>query len=351
MSEQRVGIAGYSLAGRYFHAPLVASTPGLTLTHVVTNSTERGAAAVAEHPGVSVAGSVDELWGEIDLLVVATPNSTHVPLAEAAVQHGVAVVVDKPLAVESRSAARLAARATEAAVPLSAYHNRRWDSDILTVRRLLDEGALGRVLRFESRFERWRPDAPAEGWRAQPPAEGGGLLLDLGSHLVDQALLLFGPVATVYAEVATVRPGFQAEDDAFIALTHASGVISHLHVSAVTAAPGPRLRVLGTGGAFLIDALDGQEAALRAGRRPDDGAGRWGLVPESAWGRLVHGDRVEPMPSEPGDWPAFYRQMEAALRGEGPVPVPAQDAVEVLLVLEAARRSAVTGTIVTAPRS
>lgn len=295
---------------------------------------------------MAVVGSVDDLWGEIDLLVVATPNSTHVPLAEAAIEHGVAVVVDKPLAVESRSAARLAARATEAAVPLSAYHNRRWDSDILTLRRLLEDGTLGEVLRFESRFERWRPDAPAHGWRAQSATEGGGLLLDLGSHLVDQALLLFGPVASVYAEVAVVRPGFEAEDDGFIALTHASGVISHLHVSAVTAAPGPRLRVLGTGGAFLIEDLDGQEAALRAGHRPDDGGGRWGLEPESAWGRLLRGERVEPIPSEPGDWPAFYRQMEAALRGEGPVPVPAQDAVEVLLVLEAARQSAATGTLV-----
>ena len=345
MDELRVAIAGYGLAGRSFHAPLVAATPGLSVSAVLTGSSERAAAVGAEHPGARVVGSLEELWGDIDLLVVATPNHAHVPLAAAAIDHGVAVVVDKPLALDARSAARLWARATEAAVPLSVFHNRRWDSDLLTLRRLLAAGALGRVLRLESRFERWRPDAPPEIWRAQAAAEGGGLLLDLGTHLVDQAVLLFGPVVSVYAELAAVRPGHLGEDDAFLALTHAGGVVSHLRVSAVTAAPGPRMRVLGTGGAFLVDRLDSQEDALRAGRRPGDGPA-WGAEPESAWGRLVRGDQTEPVPAEPGDWPAFYRQMEACLRGQGPVPVDPGDAVAVLAVLEAARASAESGAVV-----
>ena len=345
MNEFRVGIAGYGLAGRFFHAPLVAATPGLAVSHVVTGSAERAAAAVAEHPGVQIVGSVSELWGAVDLLVVATPNASHVALAQDALDHGVAVVVDKPLAVDARSAARLWARATEAAVPLSVFHNRRWDSDVLTLQRLLAGGELGTVLRFESRFERWRPDAPAQLWRAESPSQGGGQLLDLGTHLVDQALLLFGPLKSVYAEIAVIRPRHAGDDDDFLALSHRSGVVSHLRASAVTAAPGPRMRVLGTRGAFVIDGLDGQEDALAAGRRPDDGH-PWGVEPESAWGRLVRGEASVAVTSEPGDWPAFYRLMTVALAGEGPVPVDAGDAVTVLEVLEAARRSAATGQVV-----
>jgi scyllo-inositol 2-dehydrogenase (NADP+) len=338
----RVGIVGYGLAGRVFHAPLIAVSRGLALTHVVTGSPERAAAASADHPGVTVVASVDELWDDIDLLVVAAPNAAHAPLAEAALDRGIATVVDKPLAVDARSAARLWARATDAAVPLSVFHNRRWDSDVLTLQRLLAEGALGRVLRFESRFERWRPDAPATLWRAEPAAAGGGLLLDLGTHLVDQALVLFGPAVSVYAEVTTLRPGHAGDDDAFIALTHRCGVVSHLHVSAMTAAPGPRMRVLGTEAAFVIESLDGQETALRAGRRPHEGA-TWGVEPEFAWGRLRHGDGGLPVRSEPGDWPAYYRLMAACLLDGGPVPVDPADAVAGLEVLEAARLSAADG--------
>ena len=347
MDDLRVGIVGYGLAGCVFHAPLVAATPGLALTHIVTADAERQAAAATEHPGANVVADIEPLWGAIDLLVVAAPSAVHPELAEAAIDHGVAVVVDKPLALDARSAARLWARATEAAVPLSVFHNRRWDSDLLTLARLLDERALGQVLRFESRFERWRPDAPATIWRAGAPERGGGLLLDLGTHLVDQARLLFGPVVSVYGEVATRRAGHVGEDDAFLALTHASGVISHLHVSALAAAPGPRMRVLGSAGAFVIDGLDGQEAALRAGRRPGDGA-PWGVEPESAWGRLLDGDGESvAVASEPGDWPAFYRQLAASLREGGPPPVDPGDAVAGLRVLEAARASAGDGAVVT----
>ncbi len=340
-----MAIAGYGLAGRYFHAPLVAATPGLALSHVVTNSAERAAAAVGEHPGVVAVGAVDALWGAVDVLVVATPNASHVDLAAAALDHGLAVVVDKPMALDARSAARLWARATEAGLLLSVFHNRRWDSDLLTLRRLLAGGELGTVLRFESRLERWRPDVPAELWRAGSPAEGGGQLLDLGTHLVDQALLLFGPVASVYAELAVIRPGHVGDDDDFLALRHSSGVISHLRASAVTAAPGPRMRVLGTAGAFVIDAVDGQEAALRAGRRPDDGR-PWGVEPVSAAGRFVRGEVSVAVASEPGDWPAFYRRLAAALAGEGPLPVDPADAVAVLEVLEAARVSATEGRVI-----
>jgi predicted dehydrogenase len=217
------------------------------------------------------------------------------------------------------------------------FHNRRWDSDQLTLRRLRDDGALGEVRRYESRFERWHPQLRPGAWRdAATVEQGGGVLLDLGTHLVDQALVLFGPVREVYGEVADVRGG-PADDDAFVALEHASGVRSHLWASLVCPAPGPRLRVSGTEAAFVIDAVDGQEDALRAGARPGDGL--WGVEPPERWGRLVRDGRAEPVESAPGDWPRFYAELAAALDGDGLLPVDPRDAVEVLEILERARPS------------
>jgi predicted dehydrogenase len=194
-------------------------------------------------------------------------------------------------------------------------------------------------MRYESRFERWRPEPDREAWRQrQPPDEGGGQLLDLGSHLVDQALTLFGPVSHVYGEV-DVRLGGPSDDDAFIALRHAGGVVSHLRASSVTGAPGPRLRVLGTRAAYVVEEVDGQEDALAAGRRPTD-AGVWGEEPESHWGRLVGGPDSESVASERGAWPRFYELVESALRGSGPLPVDPEDSVTALRILALARRSA-----------
>ncbi len=341
----RVGIAGYGLAGRFFHAPLVAATPGARVAAVVTRDPVRAEQARADHPGVAVHASVpDALAGGLDLLVVATTNDTHVPLARAAVEAGVAVVVDKPLAPDAASAAALVAQAEDAGVILTVFHNRRWDCDQLTLRRLMGSGELGEVLRYESRFERWRPQLDTGKWReVRPAAAGGGLLLDLGTHLVDQAVTLFGPVAAVYAEIDQRRGG--ADDDVFVALTHASGVRAHLWAGALAGSPGPRLRVLGTAGAFVVPELDSQEEALRAGRRPDDGAD-WGVEPAGRCGWLVRGEESVPVPSERGRWDTFYLGVVAALREGAPVPVPARDAVTVLELLEAARASAAGGTVV-----
>jgi predicted dehydrogenase len=211
--------------------------------------------------------------------------------------------------------------------------NRRWDSDQLTVGRLIEAGRLGEVLLNQSRFERWKPRA-AEVWReTSTPEQGGGVLLDLGTHLVDQALLRFGPARSVYGEVLHRRGG-PADDDAFIALEHESGVTSHLRAAIVEPAPGPRLRVSGSEAAFLIETVDGQEDALRAGARPGQG---WGVEPEERWGRLIRGDDVEPVPAEPGDWPRFYAGVADALAGSGPMPVDPRDAIAVLEVLDRAR--------------
>lgn len=337
MTALRVAIVGYGLAGRFFHAPLIAATDGLELSAVVTSSPQRREQVLAEHPGASVVANLEELWAlEPQLIAVATPNSAHVDVAAAAIDHRVPVVVDKPLAVTATAAEALVARAASAGVMLTVFQNRRWDTDQLTLRRLISEGALGEVNRYESRFERWRPELDQTKWReAERPDEGGGILLDLGSHLVDQALTLFGAARHVYAEIE-FRRGAAGDDDVFIAIRHASETLSHLHASAVTPAPGPRLRVQGSAAGFLVPGLDPQEAALRDGARPDR-AERWGLPREWERGRLVAGENSVPVPPAPGDWPRFYTLTRDAVRGGGPPPVDPRDAVATLRVLEAAR--------------
>jgi len=269
-----------------------------------------------------------------------------VEVASAAIEREIPVVVDKPLAITADEAEALVMLAQRAGVMLTVFQNRRWDTDQLTLRRLIAEGALGRIIRYESRFERWRPQVDQSKWREhETPEQGGGVLLDLGSHLVDQALTLFGSVTHVYAEIDALR-GTPAEDDVFVALRHLGGTISHLHASAVTPSPGPRLRVQGTDAAFLVSGLDPQEAALRGGARPDTVA-RWGEPEEWERGRLVAGEQSVPVPPEPGDWPRFYALLRDALLGGGPPPVDPQDAVESLRVLEAARRASRVQSVMT----
>ncbi|MDT3728027.1 Gfo/Idh/MocA family oxidoreductase [Streptomyces sp. DSM 41972] len=351
----RVGLVGYGLAGSVFHAPLIAATPGLALDTVVTSNPERQAQARAEYPDVRVAASADELWAradELDLIVVASPNRTHVPLATAALEAGLPVVVDKPVAGTAAEARALAELAEKRGLLLSVFQNRRWDTDFLTLRRLIADGELGEVYRFESRFERWRPQLKG-GWRESgDPAEIGGLLYDLGSHVVDQALVLFGPVTSVYAETDVRREGAQADDDTFLALTHESGVRSHLYVSATTAQLGPRFRVLGSKAGYVKHGLDPQEAALRDGSRPGASGTGWGAEPEELWGRLGAGESPvtgggAPVPTLPGDYPAYYAAVARALHADGPNPVTALEAAAALDVLEAARRSAAEKVTVT----
>ncbi len=343
--EARVAILGYGLAGRWFHGRLLAATPGLRVSAVVTGNPERQAQARADLPGVALHATPDELWAAsdtVDVVVVATSTPSHVPLASAAIEAGKHVVVEKPLAPTAAQAREVVELAAARGVLLVPFLNRRWDSDHLTVQRLLRDGGLGTVLRYESRFDRWRPRPRDGSWREElPGSEGGGVLLDLGAHLVDQALSLHGPVADVYAEVDARRGG--ADDDVFIALRHTGGVTSHLAANALAAAPGPRLRVLGSRAAYVVQAVDGQEDALRAGHLPDEPS--FGVEPRQRWGHLAAGEDLVEVEPERGRWLEFYTRLERAVRGDGPPPVAAGDALAGLEVLDAARESAAAGAV------
>ena len=336
-----VALLGYGLAGSAFHAPFIATTPGLRLSVVVTGNEERREQALREHEGVTVVATADEVWArasELDLVVIATPNDSHLPLGLAALDAGLAVVVDKPLALNAGEGRTLVDAAAERGLMLTAFQNRRWDGDFLTLRALLEADELGRVHRFESRFERWRPEV-GDGWRERiPPEEGGGLLLDLGSHLVDQALQLFGPVRGLYAEVDARREGAVADDDVFLALEHESGVRSHLWASTLVPEPGPRFRVLGDRGLFVKHGLDSQEESLRSGLLPDDPG--FGEELRQRWGRLITDDEEREVPTEPGSYATFYAGVAASLSDGAPPPVDPRDAVAVLEILDEARATA-----------
>jgi predicted dehydrogenase len=350
--QNRVALIGYGLGGRAFHAPLIAVTPGLQLSTIVTSDPERRAAASRDFPNARVVDSAEWLWSNArqhDLVVITTPNRFHVPLARAAIAARIPVVVDKPMAATAQEARDLVAEAERAGVPLAAYHNRRWDGEMLTAQRLIADGTLGNVVRFESRLDRWRPVPVLDAWReGGAPEDAGGVLYDLGPHLIDQARVLFGPVAQVYAELDRRRPGVLVHDDVFIALAHANGVHAHLWTSSVAAQIGPRMRVLGTRAAYTKPGADVQEAALRAGSRPNEPG--FGEDPESSWGLVGAGTDLRPVKTEKGDYQRFYALSVPWLRGEGPPPVAPADAIAVLDIIEAAQRSAAEAKVVPFPR-
>lgn len=322
--------------------------PGLELASVVTSNEERASAARSAHPGADILPSAAELFSasaEHDLVIVAAPNRHHAPLGLAAMEAGLHVVIDKPLAVTSEDGRRLADAAAAHGVVASVFHNRRWDGDFMTLRRLASEQALGDLLRLESRFERWRPEVDTDKWReGGGPEDAGGVLFDLGPHVIDQALVLLGPARSVYAEVRTLRPGAEVDDDFFVALEHESGAHSHLWGTMLAAQPGPRLRALGTRAAYVRWGLDVQEEQLRAGGSPRDHG--FGEEPESAWGRLGADEHAEPVPTATGRYVEFYEQMEQAIRAAGQPPVPLSAGVETLRVIEAARRSSAERAVV-----
>lgn len=335
----RVGLVGYGAAGRGIHGRLLREV-GARVVRVVSRNPGRSMAAGRDWPGVAVDPDVPSLLmhaGELDVVVVASPTGDHVEHVRLALAAGLPVVVDKPLATTADEAAELARAGAADGGRLTVFHNRRWDPEQLTLRALLDAGELGRVHRFERRWERWRP-VPQDRWK-ENDTRAGGLLLDLGSHLVDSAVQLFGPVARVHAELRTLTT--PTEDDVFLALTHVArpdgtAVVSHLQAGGLVGAPGPRTRVLGDRGAYLVTSFEGEATPFAALDDADDMHEGW----------LVRGGDRVPVRRAPGGHADFYRAVEEWVRGTGPVPVDPADAVATARVLDAARESAREGRVV-----
>lgn len=335
----RTGVLGYGLAGKVFHCPFIGASPDFSLDFIATNDPERQRQAQQDHPGAAIVADANQMLehaSELDLVVLATPPAVHLEQGLSFLDRGVALVVDKPFAASVADAERLIKRAEEVDRPLIVFQNRRWDGDFLTVRKILAGGELGQVYQFESSFEHWAPKAESRWQDSTTASLGGGVAFDLGSHLIDQALVLFGSVADARADLRTVREGGGNDDVSYIELHHESGVRSRLFMSRVGAQPGPRFRVLGTAGAYVSYGLDGQEPALAAGMLPTDD--NYGREPEEAWGTLGVSASGYPapakVPTERGDYPAFYQGVAAAVRGTGPVPVAAREALEVVRILE-----------------
>lgn len=335
----RAGLVGYGKGGRFFHATLLDGLPGVTFAGVVTRSPERKQQVAADHPGLATFDTLAELVAAgVDVVAISTPLASRRALILEAIGLGVGVVSDKPFAEDAAQARELVDAAERAGVMLSVYQNRRWDSDFLTIRKLIDDQTLGRISRFESSIERWSPGSVGK-------VSGGGVLRDLGSHLVDQALVLFGSVDRVYAELQSAASQ-EPDHTFFVALTHQSGVVSHLSGSCLQNIPRPRFRVSGSQGCYSVEGLDGQEAAALAGLTPRSEGDRWGVEAPERWGWLEQGAQRERVPSQPGRWPEFYRSLQKAVDGQGRNPVDPYEALATTVILDAARLSAEQGRVV-----
>ena len=334
MADKRlkVGLIGYGHAGSIFHAPLISVCPRLQLSAVATSRREQVA---RDLPGLQCVPSPKELFADpsLELIVVASPNETHRELALAALSAGKHVVVDKPLANSAREADELIAAAARAGRVLSVFQNRRWDGDFLTVKRLLGAGHFGRVAYYEARFDRHRPQIKA-GWREEEK-EGSGLLFDLGSHLIDQALNLFGPPESVTAEVERRRPGVRVDDYFRVVLKY--GAMEAVLGAKMLGEPGPKFLVRGDAGTFEKYGLDPQEDGLKAGRRPGDEG--WGRDRAENYGLLTTIDGARRIETLPGAYEDYYAGLAACLLDGAANPVSGEDARRTLTVIEAARKA------------
>ena len=329
----RAGIAGYGLAGRVFHAPLLKGC-GYQVASILTSNPERIAQAKSDFPDAQIFSELDAfLDSGLDLVVIASSNVAHLPQTRAALERQIPTVVDKPMGRTVAEVKEMIELSEKNETLLTTFFNRRWDSDSLTIKKLLTSGELGQPFRFDGRFERFRPERNLASWRENlSPEDGGGLLLDLQSHLISTALDYFGPAQVVSASVRSIRGG--ADDDVTVTLKHDSGVDSYLAASAVSGAPGPRVRLLGSKGALVINELDPQEDALRSGEIPFGGS--WS-TPMTNRATIHKGEEVFPVDSVSGNYAAFYTLVKAAIESGSAAPVSLVDALRVAEIIEEAR--------------
>jgi predicted dehydrogenase len=334
----RVGLVGFGLAGRVFHAPLIASVEGLELAAVVERSTNN---AAERYPGITTYRSIEEMLADasLGLIVLGTPSGAHFEQAKQILSAGKNLVVDKPVAATAAEIAQLDDLAKKSGVLLAPFHNRRWDSDFQTIQKLIHEGSLGRLVSFESNFDRWRPVAKAGAWR-EDPAQAGGTLLDLGTHLADQALVLFGKPEGVTAEVKRERDG-EGSNDFFLIHLRYPGLTATLGANCLSAPTRPRYHLRGIKANWVKLGLDPQEAALSQIAKIADP--KWGQEPADRWGVLhvdVDGGMVtRPVSTIPGDYRLYYAGIRDTLLGKQTAPVTAADAWRTAKVLEWAVQS------------
>jgi predicted dehydrogenase len=336
----RVGLIGFGYAGRTFHAPLISTTTGLALAAVASSDAAKVRASLGD--GAAVFSSAPALIAEsgVDLVVIASPNATHFELASAALSAGKHVVVDKPFTATADEALQLAQLAEDKGLLLSVFHNRRWDSTTRTARRLLDEGVLGPIRYAAMHYDRFRPQPQAR-WKENSDA-GGGLWMDLAPHLLDEALCYFGQPLAIQADIGYARPGARADDSFHARLRYADGLRVDLHASMLGALPRPRLVLQGTRGNYLKQGLDPQEASLKAGILPTASDAAWGRDAECGIIAVADGEgelRTMEIPTENGAYPAYYRQLAEAIRGRAQNPVPPEEAIAVMRLLDAGRQS------------
>lgn len=328
-----VALIGYGMAGQIFHAPVIQAVPGLRLVTIQSRQRER---VRSDWPEVWVSQTFEEVIENphIDLVVIATPNDTHYELARRALEAGKHVVVDKPFTLNLLEAQTLARLAQERGKLLSVFQNRRWDGDFLALRRILEAGTLGEVVYFASHFDRFRPEVQNR-WREQE-GPGSGIWYDLGPHLADQALLLFGWPQALFADIGMQRQGAQAPDYFHVLLRYPRLRVV-LHASALVPGGSPRFVVHGTRASLVAYGLDGQEKALKEGRQP--GKPDWRAEGGEAW--LYRPDQAPELVSlEPGDYRRYYEAVRDAIRGQGPNPVPPEQAVRLMMLIEAGLKSA-----------
>lgn len=340
----RTALVGFGIAGKVFHAPLISHNADYLLTMIVCRNEQRVASARQLYPQARIVPDWPSLLhlidrGEIalDLIVLATPPAQHHEQALQASQRGIHLVVDKPFAPNAQAAEAMISAARQARTLLTVFHNRRWDGDFLTLKRLVQEGAFGVVRSFESRFEWWRPEGFGN-WRDEVTiAQGGGLLLDLGSHLIDQAMQLFGPVEEACAEL-TRHSGTlsDSDDDCFVSLLHQNGVRSRLWMNGQAALNAPRFHLLGSKRAFTHWGLDIQEAQLAAGMSPADR--QYGVTPPESYARAGITGESDAVPLQRGNYPAFYQLLANALLHGGPPPVEAEEGLAVLKLIDQLHR-------------
>ncbi|MCU6411446.1 oxidoreductase [Enterobacter cloacae] len=332
----RVGLIGYGYASKTFHAPLIAGTPGMALAAVSSSDATK---VHADWPTVPVVSEPKHLFNDpnIDLIVIPTPNDTHFPLAKAALEAGKHVVVDKPFTVTLSQARELDALAKSLGRLLSVFHNRRWDSDFLTVKALLSEGTLGEITYFESHFDRFRPQVRNR-WREQA-GPGSGIWYDLAPHLLDQAVNLFGLPVSMTVDLAQLRPGAQTTDYFHAILSYPQRRIV-LHGTMVAAAESARYIIHGTRGSYVKFGLDPQEDRLKNGERlPQED---WGYDMRDGVVTKVEGETLveETLLTSPGNYPAYYAAVRDALNGTGENPVPASQAIQIMELIELGIESA-----------